>query len=123
MAHFAEIGLDNIVRQVIVVHNNELLDEQGVEQESKGKQFCQNLLGGTWVQTSYNASIRKNFAAVGFTYDQTLDAFIPPQPYPSWILDTDTCWWQPPVPVPEHTEGVFYNWDESTQSWVQVTPE
>ena len=115
MAHFAEIGLNNIVQQVIVVHNNELLDENDIEQESKGAAFCRNLLGGTWVQTSYNSNIRKNFAGVGYTYDSTRDAFIPPKPYNSWLLDEDTCQWQAPIPVPDIENT--YVWDEATTSW------
>jgi len=118
MAHFAEIGLDNTVLRVIVVHNNELLDENGVEQEAKGAEFCRNLLGGTWVQTSYNGNIRKNFAGAGFTYDSERDAFIPPKPYASWVLNEDICQWVAPIPMPE--DGV-YGWDEDTQSWVAVT--
>jgi hypothetical protein len=118
MAHFAEIGLNNVVQQVIVVHNNELLDENGVEQESKGQEFCRNLLGGTWAQTSYNGSFRKNFAGAGYTYDSTRDAFIAPKPYNSWILDEETCQWQPPIPVPD-TENM-YAWDEETTSWQLV---
>lgn len=115
MAHFAEIGLNNIVQQVIVVHNNELLDENGVEQESKGQEFCRNLLGGTWLQTSYNGSFRKNFAGTGYTYDSTRDAFIPPKPFDSWLLDEETCQWQPPTPLPDNEN--MYTWNESTTSW------
>ncbi len=80
MAHFAEIGLNNTVLRVIVVDNKELLAENGVEQEAKGADFCRNLLGGTWVQTSYNGNMRQNFAAVGYTYDSDLDVFVPPVP-------------------------------------------
>ena len=80
MAHFAEIAIDNRVIQVIVVDNNELLYENGVEQEAKGTDFCRKLLGGTWVQTSYNGNMRQNFAAVGYTYDPDLDVFVPPVP-------------------------------------------
>jgi hypothetical protein len=121
MAHFAEIGLNNVVQQVIVVHNNELLDENGVEQESKGQEFCRNLLGGTWVQTSYNGSFRKNFAGSGYTYDSERDAFIPPKPYNSWVLDEETCQWQPPTPMPD--DGQMYTWNEGTTSWDQVSAE
>jgi hypothetical protein len=120
MAHFAEIGLNNTVLRVIVVHNNELLDENGVEQESKGIDFCRNLLGGTWVQTSYNNNFRKNFAGAGFTYDSERDAFISPKPYASWILNEDTCRWNAPVEMPE--DGV-YQWDEDTLSWVEAQME
>jgi hypothetical protein len=118
MAYFAEIGLNNVVQQVIVVHNNELLDENGVEQESKGQQFCRNLLGGTWVQTSYNGSFRKNFAGSGYTYDTERDAFIPPKPFNSWTLDKETCQWKPPTPVPDNEN--MYSWDETTTSWQLV---
>jgi len=119
MAHFAEIGLNNTVLRVIVVHNNELMDENGQESEAKGAEFCRNLFGGTWVQTSYNGNIRKNYAGAGFTYDSTRDAFIPPQPFPSWTLDEATCQWQAPTPMP--TDGKPYKWDEELSSWVEVT--
>ena len=78
MAHFSEIGLNNTVLRIVAVHNNELLDDNGVEQESLGAEFCRNLFGGTWVQTSYNGNIRQNFAAVGYIYDSDLDIFVPP---------------------------------------------
>jgi len=97
MAHFAEIGLNNTVLRVIVVHNNELMNENGYESEAKGAEFCRNLFGGTWVQTSYNSKIRKNFAGIGFTYDSTRDAFIPPQPSPDWVLNESTCQWESPT--------------------------
>jgi hypothetical protein len=94
MAHFAQLDESNIVTQVIVVHNNELLDN-GVESEAKGVAFCQSLLGGNWVQTSYNGNTRKNFAGIGFTYDQARDAFIPPKPKEgNWVLNEDTCIWE-----------------------------
>ena len=80
MSHYAEIGLNNLVLRVVVVANAELLDDNGVEQEQRGADFCRNLFGGTWVQTSYNTSFRKNFASAGFTYDSQRDAFIPPKP-------------------------------------------
>lgn len=94
MAHFAELDATNTVTQVIVVHNNELLDN-GVESEAKGIAFCQSLFGGNWVQTSYNASIRKNYAGIGCTYDPVRDAFIPPKPEEgNWVLNEDTCRWE-----------------------------
>lgn len=106
MAHFAELGMDNIVLRVIVVHNNELLDENGVEQEEKGREFCRKLFGGTWVQTSYNGKFRKNYAGVGFTYDSQRDAFIPPQPSPTQILNEETCRWEiPPLPTPRESSA------------------
>lgn len=117
MAHFAEIDETNTVLQVIVVHNNELL-EDGVESEAKGIAFCQSLFGGNWVQTSYNGNIRKNYAGIGFTYDADRDAFIPPKPFDSWILNEDTCLWEAPVPYP--SDGSIYSWDEENQEWVAV---
>lgn len=119
MAHFAELGMDNIVQRVIVVHNNELLDGDGVEQESLGVTFCQNLFGGTWVQTSYNGTIRKNFAGAGFTYDSTRDAFIPPKPFESWVLVEETCQWTAPVAMPD--DGNRYTWNEELTAWDLVT--
>jgi len=115
VAHFAELGLNNTVLRVVVVHNNELLDNNGVEQESKGQDFCRNLFGGTWIQTSYNASFRKNYAGVGYVYDSVRDAFIPPKPFNSWLLDETTCNWIAPVMYP--TDGKLYVWDEQNASW------
>ena len=115
MAHFAEIGLNNVVERVIVVHNNELLDENGNEVEQNGINFCRNLFGGTWLQTSYNGNMRKNFAGSGYTYDSQRDAFVPPKPFDSWTLDEETCLWQSPVPYP--SDDNLYLWNEETQSW------
>ncbi len=117
MAHFAELDETNIVKQVIVVHNNELLVD-GVESEAKGIEFCQSLFGGNWVQTSYNGNFRKNYAGIGFIYDPILDAFYAPQPYPSWTLD-ENARWQAPIPMPE--DGKIYWWDETTLSWIEPT--
>jgi hypothetical protein len=117
MAHFAQLDDNSVVTQVIVVHNNELLDN-GVESEAKGIAFCQSLLGGAWVQTSYNGNIRKNYAGIGYNYDSTRDAFIPPQPFDSWLLDEATCNWQAPIPMP--TDGNLYRWDEQTSSWIAL---
>ena len=93
MAHFAELDNQNTVLRVIVVHNNELLDN-GVESEAKGIAFCKTLFGGNWKQTSYNGTIRKNYAGIGFTYDPVRDAFIPPKPGDNWVLDEATCQWE-----------------------------
>lgn len=117
MAHFAQLDSNNIVTQVIVVHNNELLFN-GVETESKGVEFCQSLFGGVWKQTSYNANIRKNFAGIGYTYDSDRDAFISPKPYNSWTLDETSCQWTAPVSYP--TDGKVYLWDEDTVNWVEL---
>jgi len=119
MAHFAELNNNNIVQRVVVIHNNELLDSDNVEQESLGIAFCKSLFGGTWKQTSYNSSIRKNFAASGHTYDNSRDAFIAPKPYPSWVLNEDTCVYVPPVSRPDDDKN--YYWNEATVSWVEVT--
>jgi hypothetical protein len=113
MAHFAKLNSENVVEQVIVVHNNDAPDE------ASGIAFLNTLFGdGTWVQTSYNKNIRKNYAGVGYTYDEQRDAFIPPQPFPSWLLIEETCQWDAPVPMP--TDGM-YSWDEATTSWVRAS--
>jgi hypothetical protein len=123
MAHFAKIGLNNKVISVHSVHNNELLDADGVEQEVNGIRFLTNLHGwAIWKQTSYNANIRKNFAGIGFTYDEDRDAFIPPKPYNSWTLNETTCLWDPPVPMPTLTQeqidnNNYYTWNETNQTW------
>jgi hypothetical protein len=119
MAHFAELDETNTVKQVIVVHNNELLDDNGNESEAKGIDFCVNLFGGTWVQTSYNANIRKNYAAIGMSYDPVNDWFVAPKPYPSWTLDADAKW-QAPTPMPVE-EGKYFSWDEATLSWIELS--
>ena len=119
MAHFAEIDENNSVQRVIVVHNNELLDENGEEKEALGVAFCKSLLGGTWLQTSYNKNMRKNFAGIGFTYDFVRDAFIPPKPYDSWVLDEATCLWEAPVAYP--SDENYYEWDETNTRWVEMT--
>lgn len=99
MAHFAKIDENNFVIQVIVVHDNELLDN-GVESEIKGIAFCELLLGGNWIQTSYNGNIRKNFAGIGYTYDEQRDAFIPPKPDEGdWVLNEETCQWEEVLPA------------------------
>lgn len=118
MAHFAQLDDQNKVVQVIVVHNNELLDN-GVESEAKGIEFCKSLFPNTrWAQTSYNGNKRKNYAGIGFLYDPIRDAFIPPKPFPSWVLDESTCRWQAPVAYPD--DGKRYVWDEASQQWVEA---
>ena len=118
MAHFAKLDENNIVLRVVVVHNNELLDENGNESEQKGIDFCVNLFGGTWIKTSYNATIRKNYAGVGFAYDSTNDWFTAPQPFASWTLN-ENAQWQAPTPRP--TDDKFYAWNEETLSWDEIT--
>ena len=109
MAHWAQIDENNIVTQVTVGDNN---DPNGDE----GYQWLIDNLGGTWVKTSYNNNIRKNFAGIGFTYDTELDAFIPPKPFESWVLNQETCQWEAPLPWP-NDNTTHYIWDEKTISW------
>ena len=122
MAHFARMNGD-VVAEVIVVNNATIENLPFPESEPVGIAFCQSLFGADseWLQTSYNASFRKNYAGVGFVYDAALDAFIPPKPYPSWLLNTETAQWEPPVPYPN--DGKRYYWDEATESWVEIQPE
>ena len=115
MAHFAKI-LNSVVQQVIVVHNNELLVD-GVEVESKGAEFCNNLFGGTWIQTSYNNRIRKQYAGIGSTYNADADVFISASPFPSWTLDGNHDW-QPPTPMP--IDSKKYSWNETELEWVAL---
>jgi hypothetical protein len=129
VAHFTKLNQENIVITVNVVHNNELLVD-GVEDEQKGIDFLNNLFktNDTWKQTSYNTHggvhklggtpLRKNYAGIGFTYDEARDAFIAPQPYPSFTLNEDTCQWEAPVALPD--DGKDYKWNEETLSWVEV---
>ena len=116
MAHFVRIE-NGVVVQGIVVSNQDTADEHGVEKEDIGIAFCSNLLGGTWKQTSYNARIRKNYAGIGYTYDETLDAFVPPKPFHSWLLDTDKAQWKAPVDMP--VDDKRYTWNEDTLAWVE----
>jgi hypothetical protein len=118
MAHFAKLGVGNIIEQVVVVSNDIATTEQA------GVDFLNNLYGtrDVWKQTSYNSNIRKNFAGIGYKYDQTRDAFIPPKPYNSWILNEATCLWEAPIPMPELTQEQIdndsgYNWNETNQTW------
>ena len=121
MAHFAKINSDSIVEIVHVVNNAVITKEDGTEDESKGKDFLNSLFGSaTWVQTSYNNNFRKNYAAVGYTYDSIRDAFIPPKPYNSWVLNEDTCQWESPVEFPDANNR--YNWNEENQEWDYVGP-
>jgi hypothetical protein len=119
MAHFAQLNEENLVTQVIVVANQDTADQDGVENEAIGIEFCTNLLGGKWVQTSYNGNIRKNYAGIGYKYDAALDAFIPPQPFASWTLNNETAQWEAPTPYP--TDDKRYTWDEATTAWVEIT--
>jgi len=126
MASFAKIGLNSKVIEVLSVHNNVLKDSNGVEQESIGIDFLTKLTGyPVWKQTSYNTlggvhssggtPLRKNHAGIGYIYDEDRDAFIPPKPYKSWILNENTCLWNAPVAKPQ--DNNMYNWNESTLTW------
>ncbi len=114
MAHWAEIDENNIVIRVTVGDND---DPNGDE----GYQWLIDNLGGAWIKTSYNGTIRKNFAGIGYAYDEALDAFIPPQPFASWLLDEVTCQWNAPIAYP--TDDLPYDWDEDTLSWQQIEPQ
>ena len=125
MAHFSKLGTGNIVERVEVVSNDIATDEQ------TGVDFLNNLYGtrDTWKQTSYNTKggvhllegtpFRKNYGGIGYTYDQTKDAFIPPKPFDSWTLNETTCIWEAPVAYP--SDGKDYEWDESSTSWKEIT--
>ncbi len=120
MAHFAELDDDNIVLRVVVVANADLIGESGGEEEAVGQQYLTDLLGGTWVQTSYHGSIRGRYAGPGYTYDSGQDEFRPPQPFPSWtwqptIPNVQTVGWHSPVPHPD--DDGTYDWDEENQTW------
>jgi hypothetical protein len=125
MPYFAQLNDENVVIQVIPA---------GPEYESSGEELYAQIAGGVWKRTSYNSrggihygpdgtpdggiAFRKNYAGIGYTYDSALDAFIPPKPFPSWLLDTNTCQWQAPKPYPN--DGRLYSWDEATQSWIET---
>ena len=125
MAHYAELDSNNVVLRVIVVSNPDTSTAQGEEKESIGIAFCERLLGGTWVKTSYNARIRKNYAGIGYTYDAQRDAFIPPKPYASWVLNETTCLWNAPVAYPTDVgtpeAPKMYTWNEETRTWDLVS--
>ena len=129
MASFAKIGLNNKVIELLSVHNDELKDAEGIEQEVLGIDFLTKLTGWSiWKQTSYNTGgglhklggtpFRKNHAGIGYTYDEDKDAFIPPRPFTSWTLNDTTCQWDPPTAMPD--DGKLYEWNESTKAWDEV---
>ena len=114
MAHWAEIDENNIVLRVLVGDNNDPAGDEGYS-------WLINNLGGTWIKTSYNAAsngFRKNYAGIGYTYDEQRDAFIPPKTFDSWILDEEKCQWKAPVEYP--SDGKYYSWNEDTVSWVEM---
>jgi hypothetical protein len=121
MAHFARLDETNKVIRVSVVNNEVITDADGNEQEQVGVAFLTQHNGGVgwYKQTSYNGTFRKNYAGTGYTYDPTRDAFIAPQPYPSWTLNEDTCQWESPTPYPGDEDN-HYMWDEETTNWKEV---
>lgn len=125
MAHFAKLDENNVVTQVTVVDNKDCADAVGVEKEHIGAAFCERLFGGIWKQTSYNGNMRKNYAGIGYTYREDIDAFVPPQPYASWVLNETTAQWEAPVPMPADAgtgdPPKSYYWDEPTTNWIEVT--
>lgn len=139
MACFAKLDNNNVVERVESVVDAVLQDSNGVEQENLGVTFLKNLYGSStnWKQSSYNTHqnthklggtpFRKNHAAIGYSYDEGRDAFIPPRPYASWTLNEETCWWEPPTPEPALTpeeleNGSIYKWNEDNVAWELYTP-
>jgi hypothetical protein len=131
LAHFACLDENNVVTQVIVVSNDDCSDVNGNEVEEIGVAFCKKLLGAdtNWKQTSYNNNFRVRYAGIGYSFSEELNAFIPPRPFDSWILNEETADWESPVgPAPTLTEAEiearsFYQWDEENGEWDLVTPE
>ena len=129
MAHFVKINDSNIVIRGVVLDDKDTQDENGDEVESVGAKYLSDGFGGTWKRTSYNTfgnvhrlggtPFRKNYAGIGYTYNAAKDAFISPQPYPSWPLNEDTCLWDAPTAYPD--DGKKYTWNEDTTSWDEVT--
>ena len=119
MAHFAKIGINGKVIEVTKVNNEVILDANGNESEMNGIDFLTKLTGyPVWKQTSYNNNFRKNFAGIGYTYDEDRDAFIPKKPFNSWILNETTCLWEAPIAKP-NDDGI-YTWNETIQNWEQI---
>ena len=130
MAYFAKLGTGNIVETVISINNSVITDANGVEQEQIGVDFINKLYNtkDVWKQTSYNRNFRKNYAGIGYHYDQERNAFIPPKPFNSWILNEDTCVWEAPISYPitnnqnlinefGNPQNDYYKWNEQTLSW------
>ena len=131
MAHYAMLDENNVVTQVIVVSNDDCSDVNGNEVEEIGVAFCKKLLGAdtNWKQTSYNNNFRVRYAGIGYSFSEELNAFIPPKPHDSWVLNNETADWESPIgPAPALTEEEqaafsFYRWDEEGGAWVLETPE
>lgn len=123
MSYFAQLNDNNIVEQVISISNDVLNEPEFSfpETEVLGRAFISQTLGlpGKWKQTSFNASFRKNYAGIGYTYDEQRDAFVPPKPFDSWTLNEDTCLWESPIPYPE--DGKIYTWNEENGVWEEIS--
>ena len=129
MAHFAKIGLNNKVIEIVIVNNEVLLDADGNENEINGVNFLTDLTGwAIWKQTSFNTHagvhndsdgtpIRKNYAGIGYIYDEDIDAFYEPQPFPSWTLNKETCLWEPPISRKTDDSNTVFVWNEDSKSW------
>lgn len=130
MASFAKIGSEGRVESVAIVANHVLLNSDRVEDPGRGEAHLKALFGGNWVQCSYNTQrgkhglggtpLRKNYPGVGWEYDSIRDAFVPPRPFPSWVLDEKTCCWEAPIPMPDNAGGKYYEWDEENVQWVEA---
>ena len=128
MSHFVEINNSNEVIRGVVLEDKDTQDSDGNEDDSVGIKYLIDAFGGTWLRTSYNmvkgihqkggTPFRKNYAGIGYTYDEVRDAFIPPKPFASWTLDEETCIWEAPVAQPEEVGP--YNWNEDTQAWDEI---
>lgn len=116
MAYFALLDSNNIVTQLRVIANSECIDANNIEREEIGLAYFMKLYGGTWKQTSYNGTIRKNYAGIGYSYDETRDAFIPPRLFQAWALNESTCMWNPPIAYP--LDSNVYRWDSDLTNWV-----
>jgi hypothetical protein len=119
MKYFAQVNENNKVANVIVIDDSVLLNEEGIEVEQLGSDFCSIFGEGRWIQTSVDAKFRKIYAGVGDSYRDDVDAFQPPQVYPSWTFNDDTWKWEPPVPMP--ADGGWWSWDEDGEEWERIS--
>jgi len=120
MAHFAKIDNNNVVEQVIVVHNDDIKNLEFPESEKVGQDFIKSIgLAGNWLQTSYNRKFRGNFAGVGYVYSLEKDVFISSSPYPSWIYDESVHGYKPPI-APPIIDNTMYTWDETVRNWIKI---
>ena len=120
MAHFAQLDENNIVIHVSVIDNENLLDENRKENEEIGIKYLKSIHeeDSRWKQTSYNGSFRKMYAGIGYSYNKDYDVFLPPQPFPSWHLNTELLEWEAPIPRP-NSENIMCFWDEENQVWIE----